>query len=1077
MIRRFGEFELDEDLFELRHDGRMVSAEPKVFNVLVYLVRHRDRVVPKHELFAQLWPGEFVSDAALTSCIKALRKLVGDDGAIQRVIKTVHGRGYRFVAEVHGVTDPGPLDSDESPVTSQQSRTDFVGREPELQQLTAGLDDAWSGRGRLLLLVGEPGIGKTRTAEELATVARQRGALVLVGHCYEGDGAPAFWPWIQVMRAAIRDREPSALQAVMGAGVVDIAQVVPEVRQVLPAVPAPAAIASEQARFRFFDSFVTCLKRVAQQQPSLLILDDLHWADRSSLLLLEFLARELRESRLLVIGTYRDVDLGRSHPLTQTLGELARSDGCHRFALLGLAESEVGRFIVHALGSQPAALVAAVYHQTDGNPFFLNEVVRLLADEGRPQNATPGDARTWSIPQSVREAISRRLSGLSEACNLALQLAAVIGRDFTLPVLARVWESAAEPGRRVRVEKEKALPVLAALDEATNARLLEARATPTTPAGAAPAPLGRYRFSHALVRETLYEALPAVDRTRLHRIVGDVLEDMHRADLDAHVAEIAHHYFAAAAAGEVGKAMEYAARAAQRAVALFAYEEAGLHYERALQLCELSTPTDERQPCELLLGLGENQWRAGDFDRARATFQQAASAARGLRSPELLARAALGYGGEFRGFDLGVVEPTLIELLEEALQRVGSADSGVRARLLARLAVALYHVPDSLPRREELSGEAVTVATRVGDGPAQLAALYSRQWAIWGPENLEERLAAVTEMARVADQLGDRDAALHAHRFRFIDLMDLGDVTAANVELETCARLATALRQPYYLWYVTTFRALRAFLDGRFDESERLAQEALKVGQRAQSQNVAQIYGLQIFGLRREQGRLAELEPAFQNFVERYPALPSWRAGLTYLLAELGREADARAHFEVLAANDFAAVARDSFWLAAMATISDACVFLGDARRAAVLYALLAPYAQLNVMDIGVLCLGSAARCLGRLAAVLGEWDPAERHFEDALQMDLQMGGRSLIAHTQHEYAEMLLQRGRPGAATTALQHLEPALTTYEQLGMRTFHEKAATLKRHAEEVRAGRDKAANESGRARSRVAVLRLR
>lgn len=1069
MTTRFGEYELDEDLFELRHNGQRVPTEPKVFSVLVYLLRHRERVVSKDELFAQLWSAEFVTHSALTSCIKALRKVVGDDGTTQTVIKTVHGRGYRFVAEVRNIsTETEPLHPNESRVTNHQSRTDFVGREREMQQLLAALDHAQAGRGRMILLIGEPGIGKTRTAAELATVARQRGAQVFVGQCYEGDGAPAFWPWIQVMRGVVRDREAPALRALLGAGAADIAQVIPEVCEVLPELRAPSTQVTEQARFQFFDGLVTCLKRVAGQGPSVVILDDVHWADRPSLLLLEFLARELRDSHLLVVATYRDLDLGGSHVLTQTLGELARVEVCQRITLRGLAEGEVRRFIAGALGDEPeAALVSAVHHETDGNPFFVHEVVRLLADEGRLRDGGFAVGRPWSIPQSVREAVSRRLAGLSEESRRALQLAAVIGRDFTLPVLQRVWENE-RPGGRERAELTS--PVVAALDEAGRARLVDIHASPPT----VPLVLRRVRFSHALIRETLYEALPAVERMHVHRVVAEVLEQLHHADLDAHAAELAHHYCAASQTGEVGKALHYSQRAAQRAAAQFAYEEAAVHYKRALQLCECGDSPARETRCELLLGLGANQWRAGDFDKARATFARAASEARELRAVEVFARAALGYGGEFRGFDLGVVEPTLIDLLEEALLRLSGSDGALRARVLARLAVALYHVPDSLPRREALSREAIEVAARSGDGPAQLAALYSRQWAIWGPENLEERLAAVTEMARVADRLGDRDAGLHAHRFRFVDLMELGDVTAANIELEICAQLATELRQPYYLWYVTTFRALRAFLDGRFDESERLAQEALAVGQRAQSQNVMQIYGIQIFGLRREQGRLAELEAAFQGFVERYPTLPSWRAGLGYVLAELGRETDARAHFEVLATNDFAAVPRDSFWLTAMATISDACVFLGDARRAAVLYELLAPFGHRNVTDIGVLCLGSAARCLGRLAAVLGEWETAEGHFNDALRMDRHVGGRSLVARTQHEYAEMLLQRARPGDAEKALQYLEPALMAYEQLQMHTAHDRASHLKARAAGALSRQSAAANES---RSRVSVLRPR
>src|SRR3990172_2782417 len=295
------------------------------------------------------------------------------------------------VAQRVGQEDVNPLDRLAGGV--------FVGREKEMDELRAGLEDALSGRGRLLMLVGEPGIGKTRTSEEFATYAGLRNAQVLWGRCYEGEGAPAYWPWVQVVRSYVHDRDPQALMSEMGPGAADIAQIISEVRDRLPGLPAPPALEPEQARFRLFDSITTFLKNASRGQPIVLVLDDLHWADKPSLLLLQFLSRELRGARLLVLATYRDVEVRRQHP---------------------------------------PALVEAVYRETEGNPFFVNEVVRLLVADGRLES--PEQVTSWSvtIPQSVREVVGRRLDHLSEACNRVLTVASVIGREFELRVLERV---------------------------------------------------------------------------------------------------------------------------------------------------------------------------------------------------------------------------------------------------------------------------------------------------------------------------------------------------------------------------------------------------------------------------------------------------------------------------------------------------------------------------------------------------------------------------------------------------------------------------------------------------------------
>ncbi|MEA2411478.1 MAG: eukaryotic-like serine/threonine-protein kinase, partial [Thermoleophilaceae bacterium] len=319
----------------------------------------------------------------------------------------------------------------------------FVGREKEIDRLRSALEDAFEGRGSLMMLVGEPGIGKTRTAQELGTYARVRGARVLVGRSYEGEGAPAYWPWLQMARAYIHDADPETVVTDMGAGVSDISQVMADLQDLIPGLRTAASqsLEPEQARFRFFDSTTTFLKNAAQREPLVLFLDDLHWADGPTLRMLQFLARELSDSRLLVIGTYRDVELGRKHPLSQALADLSREGLVERVPLHGLTEHEVERFIeVTASIHPPKSLVRAVYGETEGNPFFVSEIVSLMASEGTLDDARGLDRFTVTIPQGVREVVGRRLDRLSEDCNRVLAVASAVGREFSVEIVELVAE-------------------------------------------------------------------------------------------------------------------------------------------------------------------------------------------------------------------------------------------------------------------------------------------------------------------------------------------------------------------------------------------------------------------------------------------------------------------------------------------------------------------------------------------------------------------------------------------------------------------------------------------------------------
>jgi len=903
----------------------------------------------------------------------------------------------------------------------------FVGRERELAELRAALEAALAGHGALALLVGDPGIGKTRTAEEFATYARLRKAKVLWGRCYEGEGAPAYWPWIQVLRSYVHDRDAATLREEMGSGAADISQVVSDIRGLLPDLPVPPASAPEHARFRLFDAISVFLKNAAKTRPLVIVLDDLHGADKPSLLLLEFVARELRGGRALILGTYRDVEVGRHHPLGQTLGELARGQLSRRIFLRGLMETDVARVIEMTAGlTPPESLVAAVYKETEGNPFFVNEVVRLMVSEGRLERP-PGDERAWivDIPRSIREVIGRRLNRLSLDCNELLILAAAIGREFGADAVERVSGLAAER-------------VLDALDEAVAARVIVE----------VPRTRSRYSFAHALVRETLYGELSAVRRLRLHRRIGDVLETLYQANPECHLAELAHHFLQAAlGGGDVDRAVTYARRAGKRATALLAHEEAVNHYGRALEAIELKNVPDESMRCELLLALGRAQLRAGDPIRARDTFRKAADSARRAGLPEHLAHAALGFAHLGPEFQQSVSVDEVVGLLERALTALPAHDSALRARLLGRLAVALtFGDPDG--RKASLSREAVDMAERVGDLGTRATVLAMRHAALFGPGNVEERLATATRVLHLADEAGDEEIALDAHRWRLTALLQLGDIAGVDREIEAYERLARKLRQPLQVSFAATLRGMRALMTGRFADAEAFAAEALGVGPQFQSRVKIALLS-QVYWLCRERRRLQELQ-AVMGEIQEASTQPAAQCGFAAVLCDLGMIAEARSVFEQFATNDFADVPQDFAWLPAMTALVDACTFLGDVPRAATLYRLLLPHTGRNItVANATFCFGPVTYYLGRLAALRGRHAEAIEHFEQALAMGEAMGARPIVAQSKRAYAMTLLARGD---RERCLQMLNEALDTARELGMTVLLEQALADRAHAEE-------------------------
>lgn len=898
----------------------------------------------------------------------------------------------------------------------------FVGREQEVDRLRAALEETFEGRGRLMMLVGEPGIGKTRTAQELGTYARVRGARVLVGRSYEGEGAPAYWPWLQMARAYIHDADPDTLVSDMGPGASDIAQVMSDLQDLIPGLRGSASqsLEPEQARFRFFDSITTFLKNAAQREPLVLFLDDLHWADAPSLRLLQFIARELSGSRLLVIGTYRDVALGRRHPLSQALADLSREGLVERVPLHGLTETEVERFIeVTASIHPPRSLVHAVYGETEGNPFFVSEIVSLMASEGTLDDAGGLDRFTVTIPQGVREVVGRRLDRLSEDCNRVLAVASAVGREFGVEVVERVAD----------LPRER---VLELLEEAEGQRIVSDSSRP----GAF-----SFMFSHALVQEALYDELGVTQRVRLHRRIAEAIEEICGDDREAHLSELAHHFLEAQ---ELDRAIDYSARAAARAVSLIAYEEGADLYASALQALEMKTPNPGRQHIELMVALGKAQTRAAEGHQAKENFRRAALLARELELHDLFAEAVEGLSG---WPEVGIIDNEAIGLLEEALSLLGESDSAVRARLLARLAIAVYFV--SSTRREELAKEAVAMARRVGD-PATLAfALNDAHFVLQSPNSGVDKIALTTELIEVAEAAGDHELAVEGRGMRLMDLLAEGEIEAVDREIPIYNREAMTLRQPNYKRYALIRLAMKELLGGRFENVEKLLEKfSPETARHGLEPNTVQAFGVVTFALRRDQGRAAEVEDTFRTFVEQYPAVPAWRTGLAVLYTEVERKADARREFETLAENEFEAIPVDANWVVAMALLSEVAAYLEDVPRAAWLYERLLPYAHTNIIvGGGWTCHGSTERFLGLLAHTMGRFETADRHFKAARRANASIGAHPLVAIGRYQHARLLIDRAAPGDRERSNDLLGQALEIAYDLGMPALVDRALAVR------------------------------
>jgi class 3 adenylate cyclase/tetratricopeptide (TPR) repeat protein len=983
-----------------------------------------------------VWEGDdcfgtpIVEARRLCDSAEGAQILVGD---VVRILAGSRG-GHDFrpigALELKGLTAPVPaaevawqVDDHAVPLPSALAGSEtigLVGRVDEMERLWTAWKHARSGEKRLVLLSGEPGVGKTRLAAELARRAHAEGAAVLFGRC-DDDLAVPYQPFVEALRAYVNACAPADLEVQVGSHGGDVARLVPELAAQVTGLSEPLHADPETERYRLFEAVDAFLEGAAANVPVVLLLDDLHWAAKPTLLMLRHLVRSPSDASLMVVGTYRDTELDRRHPLAEMLADLRRDETVERMALRGLDEGEVTAF-VEAAADQPlspdvAALAHTVYAETEGNPFFVGQVLRHLVESGAVvledgQWVRTATADRIGIPEGVREVISRRLATLDDESNDVLAVAAVIGRDFDAELLTEATDMDAER-------------VLDALENAEQGRLIEA-----TPGRA------RFTFVHALVRSTLYDEIPTTRRLRLHRRVAQALEPRAAGDENI-LPSLARHYCEAAGLGETDKAIRYATEAAERAFARLAYEEAAELYERALTVLEPRGDDERKHRGDLLIQLATAHAAAGDRGAARTAAFEAAQHGRVVGRPDLLADAAISMGGINVWSEAGAVDDGLVALCEETLDALPPDDSAGRAMVGARLAGELYFLPEASDRRRALTDEAVAMARRLDDPAALAFVLGGAHWGMWVPGTALERLAVAEEILHLGRAAGDRGLEFSGAQWALSDLMELGDTERADEMLATELTIAAELNRPDYLWIAGVHQCTRVLMDGRYDDGARLADEALAYGQAAHIETALQMYGVEQIEIARARGGLEALVPLVLDMVERYPLIPAWRTGFVFLSAMLDQPNDVRDHIEILAADDFAELPIDANWGIAVAILIMGCAFVGDRERAGLLYDRLLPYReQFVTTGMPALSSGSAELFLALAAGTTDRWDVADEHFARAMERDDTSGNRAWSVHGKYEYAVLLARRGGRGDAPRLGELLRDCLTGATEMGM-----------------------------------------
>jgi class 3 adenylate cyclase len=889
----------------------------------------------------------------------------------------------------------------------------FAGRRAELDALADALKRAGAGQLQVVLVGGEPGIGKTTLVAEAARIAYAGGAVVTFGACRDGLAAP-YQPWIGALThvvAQTRDTLPG-LSPVHASY---LAALLPSVADRFAAA-TPVSASGDAERYLLLESIAALLERLSAEATLVVVLDDLQWADAGSIDVLRHLLGSPSSMRLMVLVTYRPSDLGRTNPLTAVLPELRREAGVARVDLVGLDDLETVELIESAAGFElppdGVQLAHVVRQETGGNPFFTVELLRHLAESGAIQlepdgtYSLVGGIEALELPNSVREVVAHRVRRLGDDAERVLSLAAVIGLDFDLDVLAAVSDR----------DEDVLLEVL---DAAAGAGIV------TEASDAA----GRYRFVHALVAHTLAHDLGPTRRQRAHHRAAEALEAL-GAEQAGRVAELAHHWLAATRPADTDRAVHYAIRAGEAALAALAPDDAVVWFERALAVFDRSPTPEPAARARLLVGLGRAQMEAGR-PAHRETLREAGHIARAIGDRELLIEVALC---RLPGFEvISAVDADRLAVVEAALDAVGPGASTERVRLL--LALAEEQDRRDWRRWQRIVDDAIELTGSIADTSTQAALLAEAIPPIMRPDNLERRRELAERVLRLADptQRVVRCLGLNAFAFCCIEAAERDRVDAASDE--ACG-IADTLGSPYLRWVTSLISTFRLLLDGNIAAAEASAMANYDLAVATGNAAAVPVLAGQLSSIRQLQGRLGEVVEFMQQGRREQLTTPGWDASLASIFGELGRHDEQGALVDAALASGFSNVLFDTTYLIHMQCWAESAVEAERPDAAAYLADLLAPYAN-RFSYAGAHTHGAVARPLGRVHAYLGRDADGEMHLRRSLALHEQMRAPYWIARSQIDLAQLLHRTGRRSDASSLLDEARGIASTYAFDGLR----------------------------------------
>jgi class 3 adenylate cyclase len=905
--------------------------------------------------------------------------------------------------------------------------TGVVGRAPELKTLADAATRTAIGEGRQVILVsGEAGLGKTTLVAEAARRAYQNGACVLFGHCEEGLATP-YQLFAEALGHYITHATEDQLLAHVGVHGSELNRLVPMLASRIPDLPPTRATDADSERFLLFAAMVGLIAHASAEQPIFLVLDDLQWADEGSLHLLQHLTAAVPPMRVLVLGIYRDDELDLSHPFLDTFAALSRERGVSRIELTGMDDMEVLAFMSaagYALDDAIVDLARAIYRETDGNPFFVCEVLRHLAETGvvRQDKTGPQVAddsfEQIALPDTIRKVIRARIGRLGREAGRVLAVAAVIGRDFDLDLLAMATET----------PEDKLLEIL---DAAAAASLV--RELTDGP--------GRYHFTHSLIQYAVYQDLGPTRQAKTHRVVALALEELCGDRPGPRVSELARHWGNTSQAIDIGKAIQYLQQAGDAAFSALAPADALHYYVDAVALTGQLTDSNPMLEIDLAIGLATAQRQTGD-PAFRETLLDAARRALALGDTDRLVAASLAND---RGWYTasGVVDSEKVELLELALERLPAVHPD-RALVLGTLCAELAF-GSTLEHRQALADEALAIVESTGDDAEVVRTLNHLVFPFLVPSLLEQSLAWSADALTRAKRVRDPVLLYFAAMYRATVATRAGDIEEVDRCYAIAGPLVRQLNQPSLNWEYTFHLAKRAQIAGNIDEAEQLATKALHIGTDGGQPDAVTFYGVQLAVVNWQRGTLGDLAPLIEQMIVETPGLPTLKASLAVAYTEDDRPADAHRLLAEFAATGFD-LPPDAAWLNGMTEYAEAAIACGDPDFAEPLLEQLAPWTNQFSSAGGVTAEGPVSLVLGGLATVLERYDDAERDFIYASAFNDRVGARFFAARTALLWGQMLAARGGPTDYERASELVSRAQSDAATHGYRGIERRATAI-------------------------------